>query len=460
MLLRYTVENHLSVAEPVEISFAATSLKDDVPAYGDVPGLPHGALTVVGLFGANASGKTSVLRSLHRLRDEVTSSFTARKPNASMGQQPFRLAAALADQPTTFTVEFVAEDTRYEYGLTYGKARVRQEWLYAFPTNRRRVLFVREAPSDADPATVAPRTGQDSGEDSYYFGSKLRGKSQLRQVARSTRPNATFIATCAQLNAPHFASVYDWFEKSLVFGPTADWRAPTPRFATSMPILRAETKPVVRQMLCAADFGVADFTSKPDEKMVANVERMLERDDALDADVRAQFEEIVSSPPHRISLGHTSRDGELVYLDDYLESSGTAAFLHHLNFALDVLTRGAVLIVDEIAATLHSRMVERLVQLFTDPTSNPHGAQLLFSSHDHTLLRSIRRDGVILIDKGSDGATYATPVSDFRVRKREDLIRAYEQGRFGGVPVLGSLNEVMAAFHAAQEEARHGEATD
>jgi predicted ATPase len=102
------------------------------------------------------------------------------------------------------------------------------------------------------------------------------------------------------------------------------------------------------------------------------------------------------------------------------------------------------LIVDEIDTSLHPDLCAAIVNLFTDPRTNPNGAQLLFSTHERDLLNHLRRDEVVLVDKGRDGASRLSVASDFDVRGRQELRRVHAEGRLGGVPVLADLRAAWA----------------
>ncbi len=116
-----------------------------------------------------------------------------------------------------------------------------------------------------------------------------------------------------------------------------------------------------------------------------------------------------------------------------------------LDAALGALAAGALLVADELDLCLHPRLSKAVVELFTDSDSNPHGAQLLFSTHNEALLNAMRRDSIVFVDKDPQtGASSLTPLSDFTTRKRDDIRRAYAEGRFGGVPVIGDLAGAVA----------------
>ncbi len=110
---------------------------------------------------------------------------------------------------------------------------------------------------------------------------------------------------------------------------------------------------------------------------------------------------------------------------------------------LYVLDHGAVLLIDELDASLHPHLSAEVVRMFHDPEINQKGAQLIFSSHDPTLLGNLlsdrpplRRDEVWITEKDETGATHLFPLTDYKPRKSENLERGYLQGRYGGVPFL------------------------
>jgi AAA15 family ATPase/GTPase len=98
--------------------------------------------------------------------------------------------------------------------------------------------------------------------------------------------------------------------------------------------------------------------------------------------------------------------------------------------------------VDELDASLHPILAQEVVRQFNDPATNPHNAQLIFTTHDANLLGTIlgepalRRDQVWLTEKDNDGATVLYPLTDYRPRKAENLERGYLQGRYGAIPFL------------------------
>jgi AAA15 family ATPase/GTPase len=121
------------------------------------------------------------------------------------------------------------------------------------------------------------------------------------------------------------------------------------------------------------------------------------------------------------------------------ESAGTQTWFALIGPTLSALRSGRILLFDEIDASLHPRLSARLLELFQDPETNPYGAQLIFTTHDTSLLNYLNRDEVWLTEKGNSGTTTLTALAEYggdKVRRSLNLEKAYLQGRFGAVPEL------------------------
>ena len=127
------------------------------------------------------------------------------------------------------------------------------------------------------------------------------------------------------------------------------------------------------------------------------------------------------------------------------ESKGTRTLISLLIPALEALSRGSLLVIDELDTSLHPNLAQAFVSLFNKKDSNPHGAQLVFSTHDVTLLGGglIRQDEIWMTDKNREGVSKFTPLTDFKLRSRDDIERAYRRGRLGGVP---ATDDFLLAF--------------
>jgi hypothetical protein len=139
---------------------------------------------------------------------------------------------------------------------------------------------------------------------------------------------------------------------------------------------------------------------------------------------------------------HPSSDNsEDVALDFDEESAGTQKLFALAGPWLDVLDNGFVLFVDELDTSLHPHLVRFLLNLLHNPEANRHNAQLVFTTHDTTVLDQtlMRRDQVWFVEKDAENATRLYPLSDYKPRKGEALQKGYLYGRYGALPFPGEL---------------------
>jgi AAA15 family ATPase/GTPase len=138
----------------------------------------------------------------------------------------------------------------------------------------------------------------------------------------------------------------------------------------------------------------------------------------------------------QLQLTHRTAGGS-VPLDFTAESSGTRTWFQLIGPLLMALKEGSVLLFDELDASLHPTLSQQVISLFQDRATNPRDAQLVFTTHDTSLLSHLNRDEVWLTEKSDDGATRLGALAEFageRVRTSVNLEKAYLHGRFGALP--------------------------
>ncbi|MHB1784496.1 MAG: AAA family ATPase, partial [Acidimicrobiales bacterium] len=370
MLLRFEVSNHRSILEPVELSMVAVD--EDRPSVRTVDLLAERVLAVAGVYGPNASGKSNVIESLAWLSMAVARSLRAW--DQFIPRDPFKFGNG-PHASSTYQVEMVIDGVRSAYRLEVDDAAVLFEGLYSYPERRRRVLFERE-------------------------GSDIRFRRGLGALSGATELLAgTTLALSAAMcfdepEVQHFA-------RSLagigVLGVRrrAPWRRP---FGAGMPgvsgtgrlfddqgtslqsslfddpdIVQPSPRESALALLRFADLGIDDVQIVDDDI------------DESQATPQARRE-----PRRQLRFIHRVLGQELPFdLDE--ESAGTQTWFALIGPTLSALRSGRILLFDEIDASLHPRLSARLLELFQDPETNPHGAQLIFTTHDTSLLRQPRK---------------------------------------------------------------------
>lgn len=408
MLLRFRVANHRSIRADHELSLVATEFNEGTARLTGVraEGREIGVVPVAGIFGANASGKSNVLAALGAMREAVRTSLAEWAQGAGVPREPFALDPAARDDTTLFEVDVLLgqRSVRYTYGFELSDERVEAEWLHAYPHGRKQVWFDREA-------------DRQYGDEFSFPGDGLKGGKE--RLAEFTRPNSLFLTVAASLNHPQLSVVHRWFLDGLWIITPGDDISRRGEYTRRLLTDSRRSDPRRQQieaLLRVADLGVAGLQIDP--SLVGE---------------------------QQVKLLHHSGTGEPVPLDfARQESLGTFAWFGFLGPLLDVLDHGSVLLVDELDASLHPMLAAEVVRLFQDQAANPRGAQLVFTTHDATLLgtsmvdRPLDRDQVWITTKRRTGETELYPLIDARPRKEENLERGYLRGRYGGVPRVTS----------------------
>ncbi|WP_399925559.1 ATP/GTP-binding protein [Streptomyces kanamyceticus] len=417
MLLRFRVANVRSLRDEQELSFIAPADQQggalvslELAGSGSVSVFP-----LLGIFGANASGKSNVLAALGDMRNAVLNSYARWASYDGIPRQAFALDPKSESEPAFFETDIVIDSVRWTYGFELGPSRVESEWLHSYPRGRRQEWLDR----DASRAEVFK-----------WPGSRVRDRAQL---VRRTRPNALVLSTAGTDNHPQLSPLFHWFRRNLWMINPEDERTQREEFTTKE--LSGDRAPRIRELLRVADLGITGA-------------------------------KVVQDGPARTSvkLTHRSAAGEVPF-DWRTESYGTRSWFALLGPMLLALDEGAVLLVDELDASLHSRFAAEVIRLFHDPHTNPNGAQLVFTSHDATVLttpsgeRLLEPGQVWLTEKDKDGATELYPLTDADPGEDEDLTQSYLAGSFGGVPSLLE-GQIARRLLAAREFGAYGEPVD
>ena len=441
VLLSFKAGNVLSFRDEFKLDLLATSLAEPIARRSVTwreGGSPIEVLPAAGIFGANASGKTNVLRAMDDLRSLVLGSFRSGRPSGGVTRRPFRLDKESVSEASKFEVDLVLHGVRHQYGVTVDNERVLDEWAVSYPKGRSTLLFSRDL-------------------DRLEFGASERSKS--RAVAEILRPNALFLSTAASANHPVLLPLYNWFERNFLLAE-AQSRGLRQMFTAQM-LDDEAVRDQVLTFLREADLGITGAAVEevdPEfrDRMKRAVAVLLE-----DARDEIDIESAMEFPPG-INLTHQGSNGP-VQFNSADESLGTLVWLGLVGPVIHALRSGSVLLADELDASLHPVLVAYLVALFQDPETNPHRAQVIFNSHDTTLLgdaagvglsggatRLLGRDQVWFTEKENNGSTRLYPLSDLSPRKDEAVERRYISGRYGAVPIVAK-----GRVHAAIQDALH-----
>ncbi len=410
MLLQFSVGNFRSFSSRVTLSLDAVKAFKEYQENVFESGA-YRLLTSAAVYGANASGKSNLIKAMDFMRDFV---LTSAKSNSTdeIAAEPFRLDKQTLGRPSFFEVVFLIDEWTYRYGFEVTSKEVRSEWLFRSkgPRGKSFCLFKRE------------RDGIDVSDD-YPEG---KGREE------DTRDNALFLSTVDQRNGASAHQIIKWFSELKLISGMHD-------FAyldfTGKKLTESNYKKKITAFIRHVDESVTDIAVR--EKQIP--EELLRR-------FPPEFAKKVM-PPRSFTFERIQRDGDKENgkvsfdLEDD-ESAGTAKMLGLAGPWIDILENGRIAFVDELEAKLHPHLVRQLVRLFNSTGTNPQNAQLVFVTHDTNLLTygGLRRDQIWFCEKDRRGATDLYSLAEIKVRKTDPLARDYLNGRYGAVPYFGDVS--------------------
>ena len=435
MLLEFRAENARSFRDRFSLSLEATRLSEP-DVVREVPwregGSPIGLLPATAIFGANASGKSNLLRVMSDMRTFVLFSFRLWRAEGPIPVKPFRLCDPASGQPSRYEVDLILAGVRHEYGFLVTAEQVVEEWAHSYPRGRRMLLFRR---------TVA----------GVELGRAERKKGRATEAI--LRRNALFLSTAAATGHEGLEPLYEWFRRNLLFAQEDNRTA---RQALTAEMLEGETtREQALALMREADLGITGANRlELDPELHEQIQQAVEtlKGDVAEVEgarIAVEFEDF------ELRLKHHAGSHEVELAPDE-ESRGTLVWLGMIGPVLQVLEEGSVLLADELDASLHPALVDALVRLFQSQRSNPRRAQLIFNSHDVTLMgdsggRPLGRDQIWFTEKDEEGGTHLYPLTDLDPRREEALARRYLAGRYGATPIVsqGQLEAIAESATTA-----------
>lgn len=424
MLVDFTVENYRSIKEAVTLSAVAQrsparAIKRRAGVVPDmeiappfaVEGREFGLLPVLAIFGANASGKTNVLKALDGMLSFIS-------PNVRMRENPvvdpFLFDSQCRSKPVKFMLRLAISGNLYIYELSITQSVVMLEALHYIPAeakrNAKRLLFERRW----DEASA-----RHVWSNGTYFGTQF-APVQVALRQRESYLNLLF----RSLTSPVIEPVWDWlalrWDDMMVGSSSSD------NFRRTAEILKYQ---------------------RPE--LAAPVASMIERFDTGINNIEISREP-GSNNGFEVTATHNTDRGS-VSLPLFEESAGSQQLFVVATSIQMALSYGSLLLVDELGGHLHPNITREIVRLFQSPITNPKRAQLIFTSHDNTLHGDnlLRRDQIWFTQKRNDGSTDLYPLTDFHPRNDLAIDRAYLDGRFGAVPILPDTFDLLSVHDKA-----------
>jgi AAA15 family ATPase/GTPase len=414
------IKNCLSFREETVVTFEVNNKAPATHKYSNSAIEGERLSKVICIVGANASGKTNLLRVIRFLKMFLLDSF-AQKESVPLPIMPFALIDKDMD-PSEIQVEFESEKSIYKYHLKFKKNIVLSESLDVLVTNevkernRFKNLFARK---------------YDSVTEEYDLKSSpdFKLSDGIMEITRK-RKNCSLIS----------AAIFSNHEPSLLLKKY--WRTVIPKIK--------QFDNSNRLPLEAHVFNSTNYYQKHSDIKAKAVEIMAKCDLGLvgiDIEKIVLPKEITNTEeaqemfvPYGIHSGIGGKNYKLAF---NMQSSGTHRIFVLLETLLKVLKNGGLAVIDELEADLHPELLPALIDLFISPKTNPLGAQLIFTCHATPLLNVLDKYQILIVGKDDQGQSEAWRLDDIEgVRNTDNFYSNYMAGTYGGVPRPGKISDV------------------
>lgn len=421
MLIQFTVANFRSFREPQTLSMVATPalkrLRDVNTFTPKVVGhkMPS-LLKCAAIFGPNAAGKSNLVKALEFVEHMVMRSAEL-NPEEPLDLQPFRLDAAATREDSTFEVDFIENEIRFQFGFSANRDRITSEWLLCYTTARPTELYRRQFDADTK-------------QDDYIFGRALEGGRLRKDWAAQCGPKTLFISRVVQASSEEFQQLrtaYRWFSKRIRIDRQS--RLQDRDSYTSQVCETEEGKKKVLEFLKAFDIPIADIEIRKKKLTLTDENSPFKAEFVRDLNLESAL--TLRDP----FFTHMSTEGEPVTFASRDESDGTMHLFHFAAKWIDVIENNFVLVVDELDSSLHPLAVWELIRRLSESESN---AQLIFTTHDVAVLRSklLRRDQTYFVSPTARRESQLYSLMDFKGREEDAFQDRYLQGRYGATPLI------------------------
>lgn len=336
-------------------------------------------LKSVALFGANASGKSNVIKAIRACVNMVRSSHNY-NVDTRFAISPFKFED-YSNKPSSFYIRFLLNGVEYEYSFSFMHDEIITETLYYYPNGRKSLVFSRDESRGTEK------------KDIYEFKTVIK---RPFDVADNTSKKTLYISRASQMDREIAQKIFLFFCNDIVL----DYQVAN---IDSLDNLFKERKEQMLEVLRTADSDIIDF------KIQNNAITTFHR---TNPSVAFDFETE--------------------------ESEGTKTLFRMMVRMIGIIHEGKMLLVDEIDNSLHTQLVEFVIGMF----NHSDHAQLIYTTHNTHLLNTDfqRRDQVYFVNKREDGSSDLYSLFDFKdFRDTLDMEKAYLQGRFDAIPYISTL---------------------
>ena len=366
------------------------------------------------LYGGNASGKSNFLRAFGHFAFIIQNSMNFVE-SGILNLNPYVIDPDSEKKPTEFEVIIYLNNSYYRYGFSADLNGIQEEWLYVKKVKQSKV-FHRIANSI--------EVG-----DSYKI---LKDKTFQKTIHK----NSLILSKGATFNEAICGILYKYIANTFIVLTPQDNLFRNYSISGLNDTMKFN---FILNLLQSADTGIESIVLHNHEvdQFSFQIQNNSGRLETTNPEV------IKGMLQQDVKTVRTRTDGsELFTFFSEMESEGTQKLFHLSGILYDCLKEGRPLIIDELDTKFHPLLTKRIIELFQKESTNPKHSQLIFATHDTSLLSKeiFRRDQIWFVEKDRSGSSHLIPLSDYNIRNDLDIRKNYLEGKFGAIPYLGNFD--------------------
>lgn len=429
MFIEFQVGNFRSFRDLQKFTLQAAKLRSNENGFEEGNVFESSGIRLLkskAIYGANASGKSNIVKAIGAFTLLVNKSVSNEGLTKTIWDERFQKISDWDEQPIFFQYIFSKDEKVYRYGFQILNERISYEWLFEGDDNQENEIFMR--------------TPEKIKADENYFSNLLPMINSANNGKNEIFRNDSLFLTAAAINANNFAGNIRQEIQGLITVEGSEGEAPIWHAITILDKGTQEQKDNIINLMIAADTGLAGLKilEVPDKFIPQNSD--FQKEDKENKKLKGLFSE------HNKYDDDGNIESTILVPFGKWESNGTKKLFGLIALALDSLKEGAQLIIDEIDAKLHPNLTLKIVELFNNSSTNLKNAQLIFVTHDSSLLSraKLRRDQICFIEKDKYGVSTVKTLINYKgVRKDESFEKEYLSGSYNAVPYLNKMDSVF-----------------
>ncbi|HEY6874149.1 MAG TPA: ATP-binding protein [Geobacteraceae bacterium] len=423
MLIQFTVDNFRSIKDPATFS-SVSGTNNNMNTF---TGRGYTLLSSAVIYGANASGKSNILKAFGFMRSMVLNSRKVIQSTDNLSHEPFRLSTETESASSSFEVTFIAafseKPIKFRYGFEADSNTVYSEWLFADEKGKEAKLFFRDV---------------EEGEFYVNLDKFREGKGLKDKVLK----NHLFLWKCDQNGGEISKTILRWFQNlNLLDGiKHSDYMA-----YTLQQMSNTDFSSQIIKLVSIADLGIQDVLIEENEIPATEFERLSLPKELIDQirSSKSPIMEVGIKAIHNKYDENQNIVGTEKFDMENDESEGTKKYFGLSAPFIDTLMNGKILLIDELDASLHPMLTISLISMFNNPKINTKNAQLIFATHDTNLLnlKLFHKSQIWFTEKDTSGATHLHSLVEYKnIRSTDNIEKHYIQGKYGAIPYIGAFS--------------------